>query len=79
MQPTEAQLRRLYELIRANWQRSGLLYDFVPDLDSVYPGCYLAVFGTPTNHSEWKLTKAYYIYPNGAFLDEDDIYGGNQR
>ena len=73
MKPTEEQLRQLYELIQANWQRSGLLYDFAPDPDSVYPGCYLAIFGTPINHSRWKLTKAYYIYPDGSFLDEDHI------
>jgi hypothetical protein len=73
MEPTEAQLRSLFRLIQINWQRSGLLYDFSPDLDSVYPGCYLAIFGTPTTHSEWELTKVYYIYSNGSFLDEDDI------
>ncbi|PSF35196.1 hypothetical protein C7H19_17600 [Aphanothece hegewaldii CCALA 016] len=75
MKPTEAQLRQLYELIRANWQRSGLLYDLAPDLESFYFGCYLAIFGTPVNSSEWELTKAYYIYPDGSFLDEDDLFG----
>jgi hypothetical protein len=75
MQPTEAQLRQLYELIRANWQQSGLLYDFAPDPDSVLPGCYLAIFGTPINDSSYSLTKVYYIYLDGSFLDEDDISG----
>jgi hypothetical protein len=70
MQPTEAQLRQLYKLIQDNWQRSGLLYDFGADLDSVYPGCYVAVFGTPVNHSDWTLTQAYYIYADGTFLSE---------
>jgi hypothetical protein len=77
MEPTEAQLRKLYELIRVNWQRSGLLYYFAPEPDSIYLGCYLAIFGTPINHSEWELTKAYYIYFDGSFLDEDDISRGN--
>ena len=77
MKPTEAQLRQLYDLIQANWQRSGLLYDFAHDLNSVYPGCYLAVFGIPVNNSEWTLTKAYYIYTDGSFLDEDDIAEGD--
>lgn len=79
MKPTEAQLRQLYELIQANWQRSGLLYYFAPDPESVYFGCYLAIFGTPINHSEWELTKAYYIYPDGSFLDEDNIFGENDN
>lgn len=79
MKPTEAQLRQLYELIQTNWQRSGLLYEFALDTDSVYPRCYLAVFGTPINHSEWELTKAYYIYPDGSFLDEDNIFGENNE
>jgi hypothetical protein len=78
MKPTEAQLRQLYALIQANWQQSGLLYDFAPDPDSIYPGCYLAIFGIPINHSEWNLTKAYYIYSDGSFLDEDNIFGGNR-
>jgi hypothetical protein len=73
MEPTENQLRQLYALIQANWQRSGLLYDFAPDPDSFYSGCYLAIFGTPLNSSDWQLTKAYYIYPDGSFLDEDDL------
>jgi len=60
-------------------QQSGLLYDFTPDPDSVYAGCYLAVFGTPINPSEWQPTKAYYIYPNGSFLDEDDFSGGGNN
>ena len=77
MQPTEAQLRKLYQLIKINWTNSGFLYDFQPDTDSVYQGCYLAVFGIPISNSDWKLTKVYYIYPNGSFLDEDDIIGGN--
>lgn len=72
-EPTEAQPRRLYELIQINWRRSGLLYDFGLDLNSVYIGCYLAVFGTPIDNSNWELTKAYYIYRDGSFLDEDDI------
>ena len=75
MKPIEAQLRRLYELIQTNWQWSGLLYDFAPDPDSIRHGCFLAIFGTPVNHSEWELTKAYYIYPDGSFLDEDDLSG----
>ena len=70
MKPTEAQLRQLYELIQVNWQLSSLLYDFVPDPDSVYTGCYVAVFGTPVNNSEWLLTTVYYIYVNGSFLSE---------
>jgi len=76
MEPTEAQLRRLYKLIQRNWRQSNLLYNFAPDPESVIRGCYLAVFGTPINHSEWTLTKAYYIYPDGGYLDEDDIQGG---
>jgi hypothetical protein len=79
MEPTEAQLRQLYNLIQTNWQQSGLLYDFTPDPDSIYAGCYLAVFGTPINPSEWQLTKAYYIYPDGSFLDEDDFSGGGNN
>jgi hypothetical protein len=70
MEPTEAQLRRLHQLIQTNWRQSELLYDFAPDLDSVYPGCYLAVFGTPINNSEWLLTQAYYIYVDGSFISE---------
>jgi hypothetical protein len=70
MEATEAQLRKLYELIQINWPLSGLLYDFVPDLDSVYTGCYVAVFGTPLNNSEWTLTTVYYIYIDGSFLSE---------
>lgn len=77
MEPTEAQLRQLYRLIEINWQHSGLLYYFAPEPDSVYSGCYLAIFGTPINHSEWNLTKVYYIYVDGSFLDEDDIFRGN--
>lgn len=77
MKPTEAQLRQLYELIRVNWRQSGLLYEFAPDPDSVYPGCYLAIFGTPIDPSNYDLKKVYYIYPDGSFLDEDDISGGN--
>ena len=77
MEPTQSQLRQLYGLIRINWQQSGLLYYFAPEPDSVYLGCYLAIFGTPINHSEWELTKAYYIYTDGYFLDEDDISRGN--
>jgi hypothetical protein len=49
---------------------SGLLYEFAPDINSIYPGCYLAVFGTPVNNSEWTLTQAYYIYTDGSFLSE---------
>ena len=49
---------------------SGLLYEFAPDINSIYPGCYLAVFGTPVNNSEWTLTQAYYIYADGTFLSE---------
>ena len=49
---------------------SGLLYEFAPDINSMYPGCYLAVFGTPVNNSEWTLTQAYYIYIDGSFLSE---------
>ncbi len=78
MEPTEARLRRLYELIRLNWRYSGLLYDFGLDPDSMFVGCYLAVFGTPIDHSRWTLTKAYYIYQNGSVLDEDDISKGRQ-
>jgi hypothetical protein len=70
MEPTEAQLRRLHYLIQANWRQSGLLYDFAPDPHSVYPGCYLAVFGVPIDHSDWSLTQAYYIYVDGSFLSE---------
>lgn len=70
MKPTEAQLRKLYELIQVNWQLSGLLYDFTPDPDSVYTGCYVAVFGTPVSNSEWTLTTVYYIYVDGSFLSE---------
>lgn len=70
MKPTEEQLRQLYELIQINWQLSGLLYDFVPDPDSVYTGCYVAVFVTPVNHSEWTLSTVYYIYSDGSFLSE---------
>ena len=70
MKPTEAQLRQLYKLIQVNWQLSGLLYDFAPDPDSVYNGCYVAVFGTPVSHSEWMLTTVYYIYVDGSFLSE---------
>jgi hypothetical protein len=73
MEPTEAQLRRLYELIQINWLQSGLLYDFGLDPDSIFFGCYLAVFGTPIDNSNWELTKAYYIYQDGSALDEDDI------
>lgn len=73
MEPTEAQLRQLYKLIQVNWQQSGLLDDFLPDPNSFYPGCYLTIFGTPVNNSEWILTKVYYIYPDGSFLDEDDF------
>ncbi len=69
-QPTDAQLRQLYELILSNWQQSGLLYGFTPDPDSVFPGCYVALFGTPVNHSEWTLTNAYYIYMDGRFISE---------
>ena len=79
MEPTEAQLRQLYDLIQTNWQQSGLLYEFRLDPDSVYAGCYLAVFGTPINHSEWQPTKVYYIYPDGSFLDEDDFSGGGNN
>ena len=78
MSPTERQLKKLYELIQFNWRYSSLLYDFAPDPDSVYPGCYLAIFGTPIDNSDYKLTKVYYIYPNGAFLDEDDFLGDSQ-
>jgi hypothetical protein len=77
MQPTDAQLRRLYQLIQINWRYSGLLYYFRLDPESVYEGCYLAVFGTHINHSEWELTKSYYIYVDGFFIDEDNIFGGN--
>jgi hypothetical protein len=70
MKPTEAQLRQLYELMQVNWRLSGLLYDFVPDPDSVYNGCYVAVFGTPVSNSEWTLTTVYYIYVDGSFLSE---------
>ena len=70
MKPTEAQLRRLHDLIQDNWKTSGLLYEFAPDINSIYPGCYLAVFGTPINNSEWTLIKAYYIYTDGSFLSE---------
>jgi hypothetical protein len=70
MKPTEAQLRQLYKLMQVNWQLSGLLYDFLPDPDSVYTGCYVAVFGTPINNSEWTLTTVYYIYMDGSFLSE---------
>lgn len=79
MQLTEAQLRQLYHLIQINWRQSGLLYYFAPEPDSVYAGCYLAIFGTPINNSEWELTKAYYIYVDGSFLDEDDVLGGNKN
>lgn len=68
--PTEAQLRKLHNLIQDNWKVSGLLYEFAPDINSIYPGCYLAVFGTPVNNSEWTLTQAYYIYTDGSFLSE---------
>lgn len=78
MQPTDNQLRRLYSLIRVNWQQSGLLYDFAPDPDSVYSGCYLAIFGTPVDNSNYNLTKVYYIYPDGSFLDEDDLFFGRK-
>lgn len=70
MNPTESQLRRLYELIQVNWQLSALLYDFVPDPDSVYTGCYVAIFGTPISNSDWTLTIVYYIYTDGSFLSE---------
>jgi hypothetical protein len=49
---------------------SGLLYEFALDINSVYPGCYLAIFGTPVNHSEWTLTQAHYIYADSSFLSE---------
>ena len=68
--PTESQLRQLHNLIQDNWKMSGLLYEFAPDIKSMYPGCYLAVFGTPVNNSEWTLTQAYYIYIDGSFLSE---------
>jgi hypothetical protein len=70
MEPTELQLRKLHDLLQDNWRQSELLYDFAPDHNSVYPGCYLAVFGTPINHSDWTLTQAYYIYIDGSFLSE---------
>jgi hypothetical protein len=69
-QPTDAQLRRIYELIQSNWQQSGLLYEFGIDPNSVFDGCYLAVFGTPIDSSEWTLTEAYYIYTDGYYLSE---------
>jgi hypothetical protein len=75
MKPTEAQLRQLHKLIQTNWKESGLLYDFAPDPDSIFQGCYLAIFGTPIDNSDYKLTKVYYIYPDGRYLDEDDFLG----
>jgi len=75
MEPTNEQLRRLYKLIQRNWRQSNLLYDFAPDLE-VIKGCHLAVFGTPIDHSNWTMTKVYYIYPDGAYIDEDDTQGG---
>ncbi|MEB3249750.1 MAG: hypothetical protein VKK07_10440 [Merismopediaceae bacterium] len=78
MPPTDRQLKKLYELIQLNWRDSGLLYDFAPDPDSVYPGCYLAIFGTPIDNSNYDLAKVYYIYPDGHFLDEDDFLGDSQ-
>jgi len=76
MEPTESQLRQLYQLIRDNWRQSGLLYDFSPDPESIYNGCYLAIFGTPIDNSNYILKKVYYIYPDGFFLDEDDLFLG---
>lgn len=75
MSPTDKQLKRLYELIQINWRQSSLLYDFAPDPESVFPGCYLAIFGIPIDSSNYDLTKVYYIYADGHFLDEDDFLG----
>lgn len=70
MPPTEAQLRLLYALVQQNWQQSKLLYDFSPDPDSFKNGCYLAIFATPINHSEYDedSINVYYIYANGDCL-----------
>ncbi|PZV23705.1 MAG: hypothetical protein DCF12_18445 [Snowella sp.] len=36
---------------------SNLSNDFAPDPDSIYPGYYLAIFGTPIDNSDYKLSK----------------------
>jgi len=76
MELTDAQLRKLYQLIQENWRRSGLLYDCALDPESLYEGCYVVTFGTPVNSSQWILTKVYYLRPNGRYLDSDDVEGG---
>lgn len=78
MQPTESQLRQIYELLQENWRHSRLLYDVSLDTESVIDGCYLALFATPLDSSNPLekpdyndgLYKAYYIYPDGRYYEQ---------
>lgn len=74
MEPTEEQLRRLYQLIKSErLEARYLVFTEENTIASSEAGTISANFGRITDIVEVKVIKEYLIYRDGRYVDTDEV------